>query len=322
MIIKIIKKISISVFIFLILLFTLEHVLAMMYTFPNDYFTSKPNSSFQWEIDTSEFSGIYQNSFVSFNEIGARSVPIENKKNKIIAIGGSTTACLALNQSKTWTSILQKKLGKDSWVGNFGRSGNNSNDHVLQIDVLLDKSSLNNTKSVIILMGINDFAGYLVDSNKYINRTSYEISKSAFEYLPDELLPWYRQTTIFKLLRKSKKLIDTSTGMKTSANAKKRIQNLRQNAEFIKELPNLDNGLAHYEKNILRLIEIAKKKRVKLIFATQPVMWSDHLSELDENKLTMGYKNKELSIFYATDILSRECINLINGLLIFVDPKR
>ncbi len=61
---------------------------------------------------------------------------------RILAIGGSTTESLYLDDAETWPRLLQQRLGAlrgraDVWVGNAGKSGLNSRHHVVQAMQLL-----------------------------------------------------------------------------------------------------------------------------------------------------------------------------------------
>ena len=112
-------------------------------------------------------------------------------------MGGSTTACFALTQEKTWTALLEGKLGASYWVGNFGRPGNNSNHHVLQFKQILKKPDLKDAKTVLIMLGVNDFVAYLISSERYVNSTNQELDRLAFQHIPNEDLPFYKKLTLY-----------------------------------------------------------------------------------------------------------------------------
>ena len=136
---KFLKKLAFSGIFTIILLVLIEIILSFLQIFPDDYYTGTPNSGFTWKINPEEIIGIHQDSEVSYDEFGARSISnYQDATHKIVAFGGSTTACFALTDSKTWTALLDKKMGDSYWVGNFGRPGNSSNHHVLQFKHMLD----------------------------------------------------------------------------------------------------------------------------------------------------------------------------------------
>ncbi|MGK0422208.1 MAG: lysophospholipase L1-like esterase [Polaribacter sp.] len=301
---KFLKKLVFSGVFTLVLLVSAEIILSFFQVFPNDYYTMTPNSGFIWKINSEKITGIHQDSEVSFDEIGARSISnYQDKKNKIVVFGGSTTACFALTQSKTWPALLEKKLGDSYWVGNFGRPGNSSNHHILQFKYILEKPELSSVKTVVIMQGVNDFVGYLISDERYINSTDEELEKFSFQHIPDDYLPYYKQLTLYKLALLAKKNMffyfkhkDYLTKMVED------IKILKQKSKIIEELPNLTAGLNHYEENIKQLIQQANEKKIKLIFVTQETMWKPDLEKKYEDLMvTSGFANNEA--FYSTKAL-------------------
>lgn len=200
------KKLAISGIVTLIVLILAEITLSILQIFPNDYYTNTPNSEFTWKINFDEIIGIKQDSKVSFDALGARSTSnYKNKAHKIVVFGGSTTACFALTQEKTWPALLEKKLGDDYWVGNFGRPGNSSNHHTLQFKHILEKPELKDVKTVLIMQGVNDFVGYLISEENYINSTDQSLKKIAFQHIPNDYLPFFKRFSIYRLAYRAKK---------------------------------------------------------------------------------------------------------------------
>lgn len=292
-----------SIFTFLILVIT-EIILSMLEVIPTNYYVNTPNSSFTWKINPDEIIGIQQNSEVSFNDLGARTVSsYEDASHKIVVFGGSTTACFALTQYKTWPALLEKNLGNSYWVGNFGRPGNNSSHHVLQFQHVLDKPELEDTKTVLVMQGVNDFVGYLVSSERYLNSSENKLKYFAFQHVPNDYLPFYKCLTLYQLAHRAKQNI--LFYFKHGNHLTKTVVDLRcarKESELISKLPNLEAGLAHYEKNILNLIAQAKAKNIQLVFITQATMWRPDLEpEYEELMLTSGFENNEA--FYSTKAL-------------------
>tara|TARA_R110002049_G_scaffold290785_2_gene474401 strand:+ start:3066 stop:4172 length:1107 start_codon:yes stop_codon:yes gene_type:complete len=309
------KKIAILGLVFIILLVIAEVVLSWLKIFPDDYYTMTPNSGFTWIINSKEIEGIQGDSEVLFDKHGARSISdIENKENKIAVFGGSTTACLALTQSLTWSALLEKKLGDTYWVGNFGRPGNSSNHHVLQFKHILEKPELSGVKTVLVMQGVNDFIGYLVSSKRYINSSDEELEKIAFQHTPNK---WFsiRQTNLFRLMAKAKKKIMFYFVHKEYlTKVAKDIRGLRKESELIDSLPPLAEGLNHYQKNTEKIIRLANEKNIKVIFITQATMWKPNLEEKYEKLLlTSGFENNEA--FYST-------LALYDGMNAFNDRLR
>lgn len=285
----------------IIILVIAEIVLSLLEVVPTNYYVNTPNSGFTWEIDTNEITGIYQDSEVSFDELGARSISnYEDANHKIVVFGGSTTACFALTQQKTWAALLEKKLGDSYWVGNFGRPGNNSSHHDLQFRYTLDKPELKDTKTVLIMQGVNDFVGYLISSERYINLPENKLKRFAFQHVPNDHLPFYKRFTLYQLAHRAKQNIIFYFKHKDHlTNAVVSIKELKKKSEILEELPDLTAGLNHYEKNILKIIKQAKDKNIRLVFVTQATMWKPNLEpQYEDLMLTSGFANNEA--FYST----------------------
>ena len=78
---------------------------------------------------------------------------------RILAIGGSTTESLYLDDREAWPRLLQDRLnaargGSEVWVGNAGKSGLSSRHHVIQVMRLLEQHPVD---AVVVLAGVNDF---------------------------------------------------------------------------------------------------------------------------------------------------------------------
>jgi lysophospholipase L1-like esterase len=286
----------------LLLLVIVEITLSFFKLFPSDYYTGTPNSDFVWKINSDEIIGINQDSKVIFDEFGARSISdFKASKYKIAVFGGSTTACFALTQSKTWTALLKNKLGNSYWVGNFGRPGNSTNHHVLQFQHILEKAELNEVKTVLIMQGVNDLVGYLISPERYINSTNQQLMPVAFQHVPDFNIPFYKKLTLYKLARRAKKNISFYFNHKDYlTKTVNDVKRLRKDSKLINTLPELITGLAHYEKNTQQLIDLAKEKNIRLIFISQATMWKPNLQEKYERlMITSGFANNEA--FYSTE---------------------
>ena len=296
------KKLTFSGIVTLVLLVIIEIILSFFEIFPSDYYTNTPNSGFTWEINSDEIIGIHQDSEVAFDALGARSISDhEDASHKIVVFGGSTTACFALTQQKTWPALLEEKLGDSYWVGNFGRPGNSSNHHVLQFKYMLDKPNMQDTKTVLIMQGVNDLVGYVISPERYVHMPEAKLKRFAFQHLPDDYKPWFKKLTLYKLASRAKKNVlfyfkhkDHLT--KTVLD----IKSLRKEATLIDTLPDLNAGLEKYEENINTLIQLAKKKNINLVFVTQATMWKPNLEpQYEELLLTSGFENNEN--FYSTE---------------------
>ena len=297
------KKLAFSGLVFIILLILAEVILTWMQIFPNDYFTNTPNVSRTYDENPSKIPGISGSYKIGYDELGSRSISDYSKaKHKILAIGGSTTICSVLSQDKTWTALLDKKLGDDYWVGNFANSGNSSNQHVFQFKYILDKPELKDTETVLILVGVNDCRAYLYYQEKYLNMSELDIKKSAFSHMPNNDLPFVRKQTLFKLALFAKQRIPYYFEPRKPIDY---LQNFKNTTVPINTLPDLTNGLNHYEQNLKTIITEAKKKNINLVFMTQPTLWKKDL--LEKHKTLLAAR----AHFSKTPLFTGEALNKI-----------
>ncbi len=173
---------------------------------------------------------------------------------RILTIGCSTTKCLFLDQSEAWPYLLQKKLnerGRDHrvWIGNVGKSGLDTRDHILQMRYLL--SEYPNINAVIMLIGINDL----------LLRLSQDLNYNAY----------YRRTAIWHFGRKIKLFLSSlqTPSQQVQDEAGKIYitwREHRHNAGGIRNtLPDLSSALEEYSRNINTIIDLAKNRSVQFL---------------------------------------------------------
>ena len=298
-----IKKLAFSGLVFIILMVLAEVILSWLKIYPNDYYTHTPNASNYYSKNPSNVDGISGPYEIAFDALGSRSISDYSKAaHKIVAFGGSTTICSVLTQEKTWTALLDTKLGDSYWVGNFARSGNSSNHHVVQFQHILDKPELKDTKIALILVGVNDCRAYLLSQDKYINMPVLDIKKSAFEHIPKTESSFLSRLTLFKLAKQARQRILFYSQPRRPHDYLKTFEG---NKEPITQLPDLTNGLNHYEQNLKKIITEAQKRNIKLIFMTQPTLWQKDLPEKYKTLLAArSYYNK-------TPLYTGEALNKI-----------
>src|SRR4029077_15626509 len=89
--------------------------------------------------------------------LGYRGRPLDSAVLRIAAFGGSTTESLFVSEERTWPRLLEVELAArlrtTAWVGNFGKSGRNTRQHVLEAKYVLPQFSAN---VALFLVGVND----------------------------------------------------------------------------------------------------------------------------------------------------------------------
>jgi lysophospholipase L1-like esterase len=237
------------------------------------------------------------------NSLGIRGDELTPEyKQRILAIGASTTQCASLDQAEMWTQVLQDKLnsqaqGQRAWVGNAGVSGLTSRNHLVAMQHVPFKELKIDT--VIMLLGVNDFVKRLSHDTAYdphymdkpeAERTLLlETFTGTYSGFPND--PYYKRTALWQLLRKSKRLLAADSGYREDKDGKNFAvwrRHRQQAGEMRERLPDLTTALEEYARNLNRIIDVAHQQSIRIIFVTQPSLWKPGLSPELESLLWLG----------------------------------
>ena len=116
-----------------------------------------PHLNIVFRPDPDILPGVQGDARFVINSSGIRGDELADDQNyRILAIGGSTTECAYLDQGETWPYLLQNRLarvmGQKVWVGNVGKSGMNTRDHILHTKYLLPQFP--KIDAVLLLVGV------------------------------------------------------------------------------------------------------------------------------------------------------------------------
>jgi lysophospholipase L1-like esterase len=280
-----------------------ELVLSMFLGRFNSYYPWKPNMLVELNPAQEYLPGIYGKSVFQTNSYGLRGDEIPTGESfKILAIGGSTTECLYLDQRETWTHLLQEKLKESDnwdnvWIGNSGKSGLSTRHYILQMKHLL--AQIPDINRVIVLPGINDLSNLLSTGDPDIYKGKEEKDEhvaltAAFDVMPryeEKKLPFFKRTRIWFLLTKAKFLIAGWNDIQNNVGSQLKSQReFRQNAKiYIDELPVMDSAISLYKERLNIMVDEVQKKGSKIIFLTQPSLWKDGMKEEVEKLLWFGW---------------------------------
>ena len=249
------------------------------------------------------------------NAIGVRGRPWpgdDRQFYRILAIGGSTTQDVYLDDTEAWTAVLEKELvetrdGREVWVGNVGKSGMSARDHAVQVPRLLAQHP--EIDAIVLLAGANDLLTALSEGDAYrqpppITEPDAQRIQTlrAFEIVPRRLveprdvegLAWYRRTGIWQGLRLARaRLLARRTTPARSQDPSGAIYDTwrayRQGAtRLIPEPPDLRAALEEYERNLTSIVETAAADSVRLVLLSQPMIWRSDMSEAELRRLWLG----------------------------------
>ncbi|HEX9940404.1 MAG TPA: GDSL-type esterase/lipase family protein [Thermoanaerobaculia bacterium] len=241
--------------------------------------------------------GVSGTSRFEINSLGLRGDELSDARDvRILALGGSTTECLYLDQTEAWPHLLQERLGPRVWVGNAGRSGRNTRHHRLQAEKLLDQ--LPSLDAVIVLVGVNDLSIRLSRDTAWapVDFASPEevdpLIQEAFEIRPPQFAAgaFYKRTALHQALKKLGRRLRTGGATQDPSGRKYQVwrQHRREAPAMRDRLPDLAPALAEYAENLRAIARSAAQHGVRIVFVTQPVLWRDDLPQDLQRLLWMG----------------------------------
>jgi len=270
---------------------------------PKKYFTWQPNLRVTFTPSPEIMPGVSGPSHFQINADGLRGEPIPaGSAYRVLTVGGSTTECLYLDEAKTWPRQLQDRLSargatNRAWVGNLGKSGLTSRNHVLQLERQLPDCP--KLAAVVMLVGCNDLLLRLAQDDGYRpfnfgtpEPEAYEaLLYQSFNVLPRQALPsgrFYQQTELQRLVGGLKRRFGKPP-QDLSGKIYVTWREYRQHAPRVREtLPDLKPALDEYASNLGRLIELCRKHGARPLLVTQPALWRAGLSKTEEALLWMG----------------------------------
>src|SRR5262245_21223643 len=115
----------------------------MLRIFTSDrYYVWQPNFHADFRPLPGVMPGIEGESNFEINADGLRAHPFDDSQQyRILALGGSTTECLYLDNFEAWPHLLQdalnRRTGLRTWVGNAGRSAHTLVSNIVQLEHLV-----------------------------------------------------------------------------------------------------------------------------------------------------------------------------------------
>jgi lysophospholipase L1-like esterase len=284
--------------------------------------------------------GIKGESRFSINDHGLRGDPFsDNQTYRILAIGGSTTECVYLDDLEAWPYLLQEVLNTTAgskrriWVGNVGKSGHNTRNHIVQGEMLTRQYP--KIDAVLLLIGVNDLGQRLSLDELYRPFSGVEkLTPSEYEALMDKSFsvwpradlhsPFLKRTEIWRKGRAIKnRYLNPSkpTAIQDdAAQIYKKWRMHRKMASSIRTtLPDLSSALEEYSRNVNTIIDHAKSKGIVVILVTQPYLWRSGLPSEEQSLLWTGgigkYQEELGHEYYSIEALA-EGLKMYNETLL------
>ena len=278
-------------------------------------------------------SGVEGDSLFRINSLGLRGdEPAPEDGYRILALGGSGTECLYLDQTEAWPAVLQARLRAErpeprAWVGNGGVSGRNTRDHVVQLRRLLPR--FEGLDAVVLTCGVNDLALRLAQGERYapldLSASSLVAEASllprAFDVLPlsvDTAAPWWKRTAFWRLASLARNRLFAPERVQDEAGAIYTTWRAHRAAASPKReaLPDLEVALAEQTTHLAEIARLCREHDVRLVLTTQPYQWADDLPPEIEARLWLGgigdFQNVPGAAYYSAGALA-EGMESFNG---------
>jgi lysophospholipase L1-like esterase len=248
------------------------------------------------------------------NSLGIRGEELTNRhKHRIMVMGGSATESTYLDHVETWPYLIQEYLrkhrgNKDFWVGNIGVSGITTRHHLLQMKYALTEDLEIDT--VIALIGGNDMLVRIRKDTRYnpdfmeVPDVESQLLEKTFKIYPGKYTSLYYRSVLFRRLSNlyhiyfPEKYSGVYINKRSDGSWYEPLRKRRRSHVKTDYMPDLATGLQEYRENIIRMIDIAREKNLRIIFVTQPTLHYKDLSSDLENMLLMGIIKDENSKYY------------------------
>ena len=255
----------------------------------------KPGSKMVVDLTPWPRIGLSSQVTFSVNALGMRGPlpPTGGRVYKIIAVGGSTTECGALDDTEEWPHLLMQLMNSRqtkyfTWVNNAGVSGLTTVDH---LSCLRRLPILSQADLLVFLVGVNDLEATL-EYGGAPTQVALERKAELFaEHAPFGVMEpggFFRGLWLFPMTRDA--VLGAVWRLKRSfAHEPQRSkQSERRSAGPTLPLPDLQIGLQEYAQRLRSLERECRARRLRCVFVTQPSMWREDLPAEERRLLWFG----------------------------------
>jgi lysophospholipase L1-like esterase len=302
-------------------LVALELAARLRFPAPRDYAILPPRYERTFEPRPEIMPGVSGPSLYRTSSLGLRGdEPAEGADPRLVAVGGSATECLYLDQAEAWPQLVQEQLRSThphAWVGNAGRSGHTTREHLLQIEHLVARDP--KPELLLVMAGVNDLCKRLAQDADYDPQAMQRpearraLVLSAFSVLPDgpeSNLPWFKQTALWRLAShlRARYTVDPRV-QQTTGDIYVEWRRRRHEASALRsELPDLASALQEFRDNLTKCVREAHAAGVAVALLEQPALWKEGLSPELEALLWMGgigeYTTTDGCVYYTSAALA------------------
>lgn len=255
-----------------------EGLLMLIHPQPG-YHLRPAGTKYVFQPDPFTMTNVSGEAVTTINSQGVRGSepPPRDEAYRILCVGGSTTEGYYLDDTETWTALLEERLGEegdgDVWVGAAAVSEYATPQHLR----FIEKSPLiDEVDCVVLMVGSNDFMRYLMGFD----------TSTAMPPL------WYR-SGLFGLIKeywnasrgadqRTRGFVVDSTGEELD------LHRLGMKIEEHEVPLDVPAAVEAFGERLTAICDAAKARGVRLVLVTQPVLWDDFLSEQGNRRLNIA----------------------------------
>jgi lysophospholipase L1-like esterase len=293
------------------------------------YFVWQRHARSRRELDRGVLPTLDPTVRFDINEIGERGDPVPrdlSRVYRVLVAGGSATECYYIDQKSTWPAVVQRVLNEDRnlqqlgvervHVGNISRSLASAAhlcrifEHVMPRYEKLD--------AIVLLVGGSDVIRWLERGAPNTVEDEPIPASDVFAEHPEGPFGWrLKSLALWRIAKhwdmRLRAPIDVRRGV---GQRLAKCRAMRGRAKVILEdLPFPRSMLGHYEKNLRRLIELARTRAERVILVRQP--WFDKEFTPEEEGLMWNFgagnpSSGELSTYYSHAVV-RKLLWLVNA---------
>jgi len=254
-----------------------------------------PGSKMVLDLTQWHMIGVSPKITFTVNALGLRGpLPATQGRNfKIIAVGGSTTECGALDDTEEWPHLLMELMNSRqkkyfTWVNNAGVSGLTTVDH---LSCLRRIPILSQVDLLVFLIGVNDLEASLEYGGAPTQQALERRAELFAEHAPYGVMDsggFFRRLWLYAMTREVLRNMMSRLKHSSSRQPPMSEQSERRAAGPMLPLPDLRIGLQEYGLRIRRLDQECRARRLRCVFLTQPSIWRADLSREEQQLLWFG----------------------------------
>ena len=223
-----------------------------------------PSVRYHFEPDFIVLPGVRGAATSSINSWGLRGSepPPRSSAYRIICLGGSTTEGCYLDDSETWPAQFQQRWKRTDgavWVASAGVSDFESGHHLRWLE---SSPLVSQVDCVVVLVGVNDLVRRLLGFGSGSPAPPRLLQLGTLDLLKQ----------IWNVRLGHGLLIDAEGGRLTGIRRDRPIEPPPSGWQ-------LESGVEEYGRRLTQMCEVARRRGVRLVFVTEPVLWDDYLGE-------------------------------------------